>query len=159
MRMENSRFLKIGLALLLLLNIGTLSYLWLDRHHGPPPGGQRGQDVFTFLCNELKLDDQQVRQYEQLRDEHHHAIENIQEHGHQLRERFFGLLQINPVDSAAIKSMTDSIAATQEQIEMVTFYHFRKVRAILRPDQQKRFDEVIQQATRMMAGPPPPRPK
>ncbi|HXP49123.1 MAG TPA: hypothetical protein VN922_04170, partial [Bacteroidia bacterium] len=94
-----------------------------------------------------------------LREEHHHAVEAIQQHSRQLREQFFGMLQNNPVDSAAIKRMTDSIAATQEQIEMVTFYHFRKVRDILRPEQQKRFDEVIQEATKMMAPQPPPRPR
>jgi protein CpxP len=157
--MANSRFLKIVLVLLLLINIGTLSYLWLDSHHGRPEGGPGRPDVFTFLCNELKLDDQQVKQYEALRDEHHHAVEAMQEHGRQLREQFFGMLQNNPVDSAGVKRMTDSIAATQEQIEMATFYHFRKVRAILRPEQQKRFDEVIQEATKMMAPQPPPRPR
>ncbi len=158
--MENARFLKISIIILLLINIGTLSYLWMGKQQVPPQGGPHGgPDVFTFLCNELKLDDQQVRQYEELRDEHHQSVENIQHHSRQLREQFFDMLHSN-TDSSTVKKISDSIAATQEQIELVTFYHFKKVRNILRPDQQKRFDEVIQEATRMMApGPPPPHPR
>jgi Spy/CpxP family protein refolding chaperone len=163
--MENARFLKITIILLLVINLGTLSYLWMDRHHEHPTGGPHGpgQDVFTFLCNELKLDEQQTKQYGQLRDEHHHAVENLQNQVHQLREQFFGMIHKNPVDSSAVKNISDSIATIQEQIELATFYHFQKVRSILRPEQQTRFDEVIQQATRMMGGPPiqgppPPRP-
>ncbi len=161
--MENSRFLKIVIVALLLLNLGTLSYLWMGRsgtQNGPHPPRQ---DVFSFLCRELQLDEQQVRKYEELRDEHHQGIEKIQHRGNQLREHFFDLLNVSPVDSNAVKQVADSIAATQKQIELITFYHFQKVRAILKPEQQKRFDEVIQDALRMMApggppqgGPPPP---
>jgi protein CpxP len=156
--MQNTRFLKAGLIVLLLMNLGIMSYLWLDsRHRGRPPGGPNGPDVFRYLSQELKLDDAQVKQYEVLRDEHHHAVENIQEHGHQLREQFFNMMNQTPIDSVVVKRIADSIAHTQEQIEMATFYHFSKLRTILTPEQQKHFDEVIQEALRMMAGPPPPR--
>ena len=156
--MQNTRFLKVGLIILLLMNVGIMSYLWVDSHHkGRPPGGPNGPDVFGYLSHELKLDEAQIKQYEVLRDEHHHAIEDIQEHGHHLREQFFNMMNQTPVDSASVKRMADSIANTQEQIEMATFYHFSKLRAILNPDQQKHFDEVIQEALRMMGGPPPRR--
>jgi len=160
--MENTRFLKIIIVLLLLTNTGILCYMWMGNKHeqhmqGPPPG----QDVFGFLCKELQLDEQQTRQYEELRDEHHQAVENMQHNGRHLRERLFDMLHNSPVDSAAVKRISDSIAGTQQQIEMVTFYHFQKVRTILKPEQQKKFDEVIQDALRMMApgGHPPPPPR
>lgn len=158
--MQNSRFLKIGLIVLLLINVSTLAYLWIDGHQRPR---QQGPDVFNFLCHELKLTPDQVQQYESLRQQHHAAVQRIQEHGHQLRERFFGMLELTPIDSGAVKSLADSIAAMQEQIEKVTFYHFSQLRTILTPDQKKRFDEVIQEALSMMApkppGPPPSGPR
>jgi Spy/CpxP family protein refolding chaperone len=150
--MENNRFLKIVIIALLLINIGVLSYVWMGAHNGPSGDGHRqGPDVFGYLCKELQLDDEQTKQYAALRDEHHQAMQAIQHKSHQLRDRFFDMLHVSPVDSAAIKSMSDSIAHTQEQIELVTFYHFQKVRAILRPDQQKHFDSIIQETLSMMA--------
>lgn len=158
--MENSRFLKIVIIVLLLVNISTLAYLWMGRPHRMPPGGPPPrEDAFNYLRRTLNMDEQEVRQYEQLRDQHHEAIENIQRNARQLRERMFDMLNKPDADSLAVKAISDSIAATQQQIELITFNHFKQVRAILHPDQQKKFDEVIQQALRMMAppqGPPPP---
>ena len=153
--MENNRFLKIVIVALLLINIGVLSYVWMGAHNGPHGGHLSGPDVFGYLCKELQLDDAQTKQYAALRDEHHQAMQAIQHKSHQLRDRFFDMLHVYPVDSAAIKNMSDSIAHTQEQIELVTFYHFQKVRAILRPDQQRHFDSIIQETLSMMAPAPP----
>ena len=162
--MTSNRFFKIVIVALLLINVSIISYLWVSRQSNFPmrPPRPRQEEAFTFLCKQLQLDENQIHQYQKLRDEHHQEIENIQQKTHQLREHFFDLLQHSPVDSIAVKSISDSIANTQEQIELATFYHFRQVRKILRPDQQKHFDEVIQQALRMMAPrppqePPPPR--
>ena len=41
------------------------------------------------------------------------------------------------------------------QFELATFYHFQKTRSICTPDQQKKIDEVIDDALRMMAPKPP----
>ena len=153
--MGNNRFLKIVIIALLIINVSIVSFLWINRpphfHQGPPPR----QDVFAYLTRELQMDENQTQQYAQLRDEHHEAIEQLQQNEHHLREHFFALISKTPVDSLAIKTISDSIASTQEQIELVTFYHFQKVRAILKPNQQKHFDEIIQQTLRMMAPPPP----
>lgn len=161
--MENTKFLKLVIVLLLLTNTGILAFLWMGRHNNKSPmGPPQGRDAFSFLCKELQLDEQQTRQYEELRDEHHQAVENMQHNGRHLRERFFDLLHSSPLDSVQVKQLSDSIAHTQQQIELLTFYHFQKVRAILRPEQQKKFDDVIQDALRMMGpgagGPPPPPP-
>ena len=42
------------------------------------------------------------------------------------------------------------------KIELTTFYDFKKIRSICNAEQQKKFDEIIGEAFRMM-GPRPPR--
>ena len=154
--MENQRFLKILLIILLIVNIGTLSYLWLGKPGMNERGGPHRPDVFSFLCKELQFTEQQQKQYADLRNEHHQLMESIQRKATQFRERFFDLIHTSPIDSVQVRQLADSIASTQQKIELATFYHFQKVRAICTPEQQKRFDEVIQDALRMMAPPPPP---
>jgi protein CpxP len=164
--MKNTRFLKAGLVVMVLLNIITIAFLWMGNpSHGEGPRGPHGphdDGPFQFLCDRLHLDSKQVTDYEKLRDEHHNAIEKYQDHSHELRNRFFALLQSANADSATIKQYADSIAMDQQQIELITFYHFKKLRAICTPEQQKTFDEVIGDALKMMSGPqhgPPPPPR
>jgi len=159
--MNNVRFLKIALVIMVLINIVTIGYLWIGR----PGGGMQAHDAgdnrgpFRFLCDKLQLDPKQVSTYEELRNEHHNAVVKYQEHSHQLRDLYFALMQSLPIDSMKVKQYADSIAADQKQIELLTFYHFTKLRAICNPEQQKIFDNVIGDALKMMSGPPhPPQP-
>jgi protein CpxP len=150
--MESNRFLKIVIIVLILLNIGTLAFLWVQKtgiHHPPHQGGP-----FEFLSHELGLSEQQREQYSHLRDEHHHAVEELQEKGREMRHHFFELLK-QENNSTMVDQLAADIAGNQKQIELITFEHFQKVRSICTPEQQKKFDEVIQEALRMMAPKPP----
>src|SRR4051812_49096175 len=111
--MDNSKFLKSVIIVLLLINIGTLAFLWLHKPHDMNRGG--GHGAFEFLTHELKLNEQQRQQYEELKNEHHEAVEALQEHSQKLRHSFFELL--GSADSSAVNSLADSIAAYQKQIE------------------------------------------
>lgn len=155
--MDNSKFLKIIIVVLLLLNTGTLAFMWTNNHRmgPPPPPPHERQDVFEFLTYELKFNDEQRNQYDQLRKEHHKAIEAIQENGRSTHDNFYALLQNKSADSALVSQLADSISYNQKQIELLTFYHFQKVRAICNHQQQKKFDEVIRDALHMMFPKPP----
>jgi len=156
--MENARFLRLVIIVLLLINIGTLVFIWVK----PSPGSAfppHREDTFIFLTRELKLSTEQQHQYEQMRDEHHEAMEIFNRRNRDLHDRFFNLLSSPTVDSALVKSVVDSITANEQQEELITFYHFKHVRGICTPDQQKKFDEVINEALRMMAPKPPPPPR
>jgi len=157
--MENNRFLKIVIVFLLLVNIGTLTFLWVTKMPPPPPphhGG--GNKVFEFLVKELQLTDSQQKQYATLRDEHHAAMEATNKHNMELRHQLFDGLHTASTDTMMVHRLTDSIAANQQKLEMITFNHFRQVRAMCSAEQQKKFDEVIDEALRMM-NPKPPRPQ
>jgi Spy/CpxP family protein refolding chaperone len=152
--MDNSKFLKTVIIILLLINIATLGFMWSNHFsQGAPP--HMRVDTFMFLTRELQLDDKQKEQYEQLRNEHHRAAEEIQHKSRELHDALFKMLHAPSADSALVNHAVNDISANQQQLELLTFYHFQKVRAICSPEQQKRFDEVIQDALRMMAPKPP----
>lgn len=150
--MENLKFYKIAIVLLLLLNIGTLSFLWM---HRPPPPDQRGP--FQFLIRATGMDEEQQKAYAQLRDKHRSQVEAFKTQNSALRKQLFGLLAQQGAGDPMVLQLTDSIASIKRQEEILTYEHFRQVRAICRPDQQTRFDAAIGEAIQSMAPPPPGR--
>ena len=149
--MNDTRFLKIVIVILLLINIGSISFMWL---HHPPPPPPRDRDALHFMIHELKLSDAQQSQFEALKNEHQQSMENFKRTERDLHDKYFSLLHSN-ADSVTVNQMADSISNNQKQIELLTFYHFKKVRNILTSEQQKKFDELIGEALSKMA---PPRP-
>ena len=152
--MNNLKFLKTVIVLLLFINIGTLTFMWIHHpfqerhHHGEGPG--------DFLTKELQFSQDQEKQFDGLRKEHHQATEILREKNKNFHDQFFDFMKSNTLDSNKVNSILDSICDTQKKLEMVTFSHFKKVRAICTPDQQKKFDEIIDDALRMMGPKSPP---
>ncbi|MEO8148007.1 MAG: periplasmic heavy metal sensor [Bacteroidia bacterium] len=153
--MESAKFLKTVVIILLLINIGTLAFMWFDKpHHGPPPPHEGG-DAMEFLSRELKFSDAQQKQFEELREQHHDAVEPLQKASRKLHDQYFNMLADANTDSLTIVQVADSMIAVQKQIELKTYYHFKSVRAICTPEQQKKFDDVIADALHQMARKPP----
>jgi protein CpxP len=154
--MESSKFLKVVIVILLLINIATLGFMFMQRppHGGPPPP----MDAGNYIAHKLNFTNDQQDKLEQLRDENRNIIENLRRHSKDLHDDYFDLLQNQLVDSNNVNVRADSILANQKQIELATFYHFQKIRAICTTDQQKKFDDIIKDALRMMAPRPGPGP-
>jgi len=157
--MESARFLKITIVVLLLINISTLVFMWYSKqnhpHHMPPPPNGGPGNTSEFLIRELNLDENQQKQFFEMRDKHREAVHEIQEKSGPMHHRFFELLKKVPADSVAALQLADSMSMCQKQIELLTFNHFKKVREICNAQQQTKFDGVIQDALRMMAPKPP----
>ena len=149
--MENLKFYKIAIALLLLLNIGTLTFMWL---HRPPHPGARGP--FMFIVKATGMDDAQQETYRQLRDAHRSKLDAYRMQNSKIRGQMFDLLAEYGEDGAQVRQLADSIAAVKREEELLTYEHFRRVREICRPEQQSKFDAAIGEAIQSMAPPHPP---
>ena len=162
--LSNNRWLSVVTLLLLTANIVTLALLWthksndddIEQVRPPQPGGQ----VFEFLTHELKLDSAQQETYKKLRDEHRAGQKEIQDSIRKAKDDFFGLLQQPNVSDSMINIFSKRAVAADQKLDEYTFRHFQKLRAICNAEQQKKFDNIIQDALRRMAppkrqGPPP----
>lgn len=146
--MDNSKFLKTVIIILLLINIGTLTFMWMHQHGMPPP---HQPEIGNYLMHELKFTEAQKNQFEQMRDEHRHEIDGLRKKSREMHDSFFDLLGNSQADSNNVNQMADSITSLQKEIEISTFYHFQKVRTICTREQQEKFDEIIKEALSMMA--------
>lgn len=148
--MNNIKFLKIVIILLLLINISTIAFMWFNR---PQPKDNIGD----FFAKELFFTDKQKKQFIVLRDEHRQQRQSLRALDKEKHDAYFDLLKNATVDSVAIKKAILEMLKIREKEELGTFSHFQKVRAICDETQKKKFDKIIGEAARMMA-PKPPRP-
>ena len=79
----------------------------------------------------------------------------------QAREKFFELLKQSSATKEEIGLLNSNISNAEEQLNLVTFNHFQKLRQLCTTDQQKIFDGLIKEVLHQMAparrpqGPPP----
>lgn len=164
--MNNTKFLKVVIMLLLLINIITIAFMWFNR---PQPKDNIGD----FFAKELHFTEKQKEEYKALREEHREQRKSLRAKNKEKHDAFFDLLKKSTVDSVTIKKAVTELLIIREKEELGTFSHFQKVRAICDETQKEKFDKIINEAARMMTpkgprgvqepprredGPPPPRP-
>lgn len=160
MNMEKNKFLKIIIVFLLVLNLGTLIFLFLGlgpRH----PGRERGkhEGPAKFIIEELGFDEKQQAQFEDLKKEHRGQMNSMEDSMKTQRD------MLPDVIIAGNDSKADSIATRigehQKKIEIYTYQHFVKVFQICNEEQKKKFKNIIDDILKMMGpkkgGPPPKR--
>lgn len=156
--MKSKTFLMIIIVVLVLLNIGTLTFMWInkpDRHMlkiGPDPTG--------FLIEKLLLDNKQIAVMKQQRMLFRAEMAKLQFIDHDLHKKFFDHVLQSPSDTFEVIGIADAIAVNRMSMEMLTFRHFSELRSMLNKTQQIKFDTVLFDALKTMLPPPqsPPPP-
>jgi len=169
--MNNSKInlLTVAVIGLLLLNLATLSMMWMH-HPGPPmlmpsehgmpplpPGAPPPPPPpVAFLSDQLAFSDAQQKQFEELRDAHHDAVSKLEDQNRVLRKSLFDLLKKDVVDSTKADSVASQIGETQKKIELLTFKHFNAVKNICTDNQKIKFDDILDDLMHLLKPPPPP---
>lgn len=142
------------IALLVLANIATLVFYWVGYLKT-----QKDNSPKEFLAAKLNLSESQKNLYFDLAKEHNENANKIRQEIKISKEQFFELLKSNNVldssrDNAALK-----VSLAIQLLDILTFEHFKKVRALCSAEQKPKFDELIQKmvnaVNRPQQGPPP----
>jgi protein CpxP len=151
--LTKNKWLSGFIILLLLANIVTIFLFWRERgqHHQlshPDPGG--------FLVRELNLDSAQQNKLNEFAHEHQQATRPIRDELKKAKDEYFDLLKDPATPDSLLQQKLSVNAAFTRVLDSITYRHFQQIRSICRPDQQKKFDEIIHQVTSMIAMPHPP---
>lgn len=156
--MNNVKFLKSILLILLLVNIATISFLWITK----PPMHDSHRSAKGFLSNELSFNAKQQEQFDVLQSNFSEKREELRNEINDKNDVYFELLQNPKVDSVLVKKAAREIISIKEKEEIALFYHFQKVRALCNETQKQKFDKIIKEAAGMIGpnqregqGPPP----
>jgi Spy/CpxP family protein refolding chaperone len=154
MNANSIKGLKWLVILLAALNITLIITIWMtpkvkemkgpESHHKGPA---------KMIIAELHFNEKQIEEFNALKDEHRATVEELKAAGKKQRDVFFALLSQENPDPSIVNSKADSISANQKAIEMVTFQHFKKVRALCDTEQKKKFDEIIGEILQNMMRP------
>jgi len=152
--MKNARLYKIIIILLIAMNVFTLVFMWFNRS-GRERSGERQGEAASFLVKELGLSGSQQKEYAQMRQEHRELLNKLSEQDRVLHTHFFDLLRKEVPDTATVHLFANLIASNRKQMEIVTYDHFARISKMLTPDQQKKFNLVLQDVLLMVLPPPP----
>lgn len=147
------KILTWSVILLIIVNIILISFIYTGYKRNER---MRPQMPAEFLSKQLDLTDSQRNKLHQLADMHHRESEMIREEVKSARDKYFALMKAPNIDDSTKNAAANSIAQHLKEIEILTFDHFQKVRAICSPKQQGKFDEIINDVLHMVSGPPPP---
>lgn len=133
---------------LLIANAYTLFRFWRERS-----GRDMAQKdpVGAFLVRELGLDSSQQRQLRGLTDLHREQVQRIRPKIRHAKEELFALLRQADLPDSLRQAAARKVGLATAELELATLEHFRQVRAICRPDQQARFDGILNEVVRLMA--------
>ena len=153
--MEKQKLITISVIALLLLNIGTLGFLFVSgpkQGHRPPPHGR--PEPRAIIIERLHFDAQQIDAYEQLIREHHKHIDAMDEKIRDAKNSLYTLL--NSSDSSSKDSLIIALGNYQKEIETTHFNHFADIKKLCKPNQIEDFEELTEELSRLFSKPPRP---
>lgn len=142
------------IAVLLLTNIAVLVYfLAFKKHPDPKTGGPR-TGLTDMLQTEVGFNDDQVAQYKQLKEQQREKIRPLFDEMRKAKDNLFKLMGDSTVSDSMISIAADAIAQRQKMLDLETFSHFKKVRALCAtPEQQVKYDSAVLRMFRKMGKP------
>lgn len=152
--MQKTRFISILAVGLLLSNIALVAYIALNteriqgRPQPPPPHG----DPKKIIIERLHFDEGQVEEYKKLISAHRAEVVANDQQVRALKDELYHTLVDNNAGNR--DSMIAAIVDLQRRIENVHYDHFLAIKKLCRPDQQRDFEELAPDLTRLF-GPPP----
>lgn len=157
---SKNKWVGVITSVLLIANIVTLIMLWAGNKPNtrpdkwmPPPGGG---PAFEFVVKELGMTEQQQEAYSRLRDEHQQQVRPLSDSLAASKKEYFALLKDSSISDSLLFKFSGKTVELQQQLELVHFRHFQKIRALCTSSQQQKFDNIIQEILRRFGGPRPP---
>jgi len=142
------------IAILLLANIALLVF-FISGMRKPetenPRGNKTGHSTISFLKDKIGFTDQQIFQFNQLKEKHYAKLNPVFEDLRLTKDQFFLLIKDSIADST-IDSVATLIGEKQKRLDMEVFHTVQEVRAICTPQQQPKFDSLLPKITYKIVG-------
>lgn len=141
-RIAKNKALIILVGILLVTNIISLA-LWLkddDRQHQQKTN-KSGQSRFsTFLKNDVKFNENQLKEYEAMRKDYWQKAKPMLNELNQQKMAMFNKVTEDSVSPRQLDSMAGRIGNKQAEIDKAFFNHFREIRSKCNESQRPAFD-------------------
>ena len=161
--MKKEKILSIAVVMLLLLNLGTLGFLYFNNGQGAKNRPENYKPD-KLIIEGLKLNEAQVAQFEIIKKEHREQIIKAEQSEMLSKELLFDLLEQDNIDQTTTDSLIEQLSQLKKSKDKATFEHFLKLKAICNKEQIPLYNKVIEDIAKILMrspkgnGPPPLQP-
>ncbi len=146
--LKQKRFTIWTIVVLVILNIFTISMLWLGKNNmraNKPPFKLPAQNTRTlkFLQKELDLTDSQIQDYKKLREEHAKKTQQLIHDIRKLKEEMMDEIFTGDPDSSMVTKIAGQIGEKQRKVEQLTFEHFMDLKKLCGEQQVRKLQGLV----------------
>ena len=154
MRSSTNKTLVLIIVVLLLTNIAVLGYfLWYKKSDLPLKAEKERNGIAEPLEKEVGFSADQLAQYKLLKDKQRELIRPMYEDMRKSKDSLFQLLATKDATDSAVVNLAGTIGEKQRTLDLLTFSHFKRVRALCKPDQEVKYDSMLVRMFRKMGRP------
>ena len=149
-----NKVLVTVIAILLLANIAMLVFFISgmkkpERENRPDP--RAGHTTESFLKSRIGFTDQQITQFNKLKEEHHQKLVPLFDDVRKTKDQFYLMVKEAPSDSY-LDSLAAQIGEKQRLLDREVFQTILQVRSLCTPQQQSTFDSLLPKIAYKVAG-------
>ena len=137
------RALSIAVILLLLINTGLVVFLVMQRSRSHSHSSSHRQDAFDRMARTLNYTEAQKKQHRSLREEHIARMRPLYDSIRQTKVILFSRTSIVEQSNSIYISYMNKMGGWQTRINELNYAYYKKVRNLLRPEQQPRYDSLL----------------
>lgn len=156
--MERTKLLTISVIGLLVINLATLGFLFLNgpKGHRPHHGGR--PEPKQIIIEKLHFDAAQQKEYDKLIEWHHGEIKRLDDNIRKAKNDLYSQLSSTEINTKTKDSLIVVINTNQKQIEQTHFKHFEDIKKLCHKDQLDDYNSLTEELSRIFA-PKPHRPR
>lgn len=139
--MDTKKFYWLWAAIILLLGLNVATIGWVVHKTDTVRSGRQNPE--RLLAKRLALTPDQLVQYQQSRSQMRRRSRPHEDSLRVLRDTLFNRIKQPAVSDAEMNQLLEQIARQNGQITRLRFRHWQQVRALCKPEQQTRFDQLI----------------
>ncbi len=142
-----NRLTVITIVVLLVLNIFTITMLWIDKFgdSGFRKPGQGRENINKFLFSELNLSQEQSDQFREARIKHHQKSKALKDEIFRLKQRIINqVFEENP-DEDLVEDLSSRIGELETEFEKEIYSHFTQLKNICNEDQVGKFEQIFRE--------------
>jgi len=157
--MSRTKLLTIAIIGLLLLNLGTLTFMFLQNSHHDLMHGSKDKEQGPkyIIIARMHFNQTQKLKYDDLVEEHRRGSRELHEESKALHDELFVLLKEREIDVAKKKTLIAQIAENQAKMERLNFDHFHDIKSLCKGVQLKYYDELVDDLGRLFSPKHPPK--
>ena len=152
--MEKTKLLTITVIGLLLLNLGTLGFLFLNGPKGNRPPHEGRPQPKEIIIEKLHFDANQQREYDKLIQWHQEKIRKLDQNIRETKNELYFQLSQPEVVIKTKDSLITLLNFYQNQVEETHFKHFEDIKKLCHKNQMEDFNDLTEELSRIFGSKP-----